>query len=140
MTEDLKTFEMRRERLCQRLASCGDFRLGNISVTFSKCGKKKCICHQKDHPGHGPRYLWSTTRKGKSLAQHLRLGPELDQVRRQVEAGRRFQDWCREVIETNEQICRLRPVPEIEDEKKLDSLKKKLRRKFFRKRKRKSTG
>lgn len=139
-TEDLNTFEMRREGLYRRLTSCGDFRLGNISVTFSKCGKKKCICHEKGHLGHGPRYLWSTTRKGKSLAQHLRLGPELDQVRRQVDAGHRFQRWCREVIETNEQICRLRPVAEIEDEQELDALKKKLRRKFFRKRARRSTG
>lgn len=138
--DDLKSFEMRRGALYQKLASLGDFRPGNISVTFGKCGKKKCVCHQKGHPGHGPRYLWSTTRKGKSLAQHLRLGPELDQVRRQVEAGRHFHGWCQEVIETNEQICRLRPVPEIEDEKELDTLKKKLRRKFFRKHKRKSIG
>lgn len=134
---DVKSFEMRRDELYRQLASLGDFRPGNISVTFGKCGKKKCACYQKGHPGHGPRYLWSTTRKGKSLAQHLRLGPELDQVRRQVEAGRHFQDWCQEVIETNEQICRSRPVPEIEDEQELDALKKKLRRKFFRKRARK---
>ena len=119
MTEDLKTCERKRDGLYQQLASLGDFRPGNISVTFSKCGKKKCICRQKGHPGHGPRYLWSTTRKGKSLAQHLRLGPELDQVRQQVEAGRRFQDWYQEVIKTNEQICRLRPVPQIEDENEL---------------------
>ena len=130
MTEDLKTCEMRRNRLYEKITTLGDFRPGNISTAFSKCGKKKCICHEKGHPGHGPRYLWSTTRKGKSLAQHLRLGPELDQVRLQVEAGRRFQDWCQEVIETNEQICRLRPVPEIEDQQELETLKKKLRRRF----------
>lgn len=137
---DLQTVEMRRDGLYQRLASLGDFRPGMISITFSKCGKKNCACHQKGHPGHGPRYLWNTTRKGKSLAQHLHFGPELDQVRRQVEAGRRFQDWCQEVIETNEQICRLRPVPEIKDEKELEDLKKKLHRKFSRKCKRKSSS
>lgn len=135
--DDLKTFEMRRDGLYQEIVSIGDFRPGIISETFGKCGKKNCICHQKGHPGHGPRYLWNTTRKGKSLAQHLRLGPELDQAYKQVERGRRFQKWCQEAIEVNEQICRLRPVPEIEDEKELDTLKKKLRRKFSRKRKKK---
>ena len=138
MTDDLKTYEIKRDGVYERLDSFGDFRGGTISVSFSKCGKKHCICHQKGHPGHGPRYLWSTTRKGKSLAQHLRLGPELDQVRRQVETGQRFQAWCQEVVEMNEQICRLRPVPEIEDEKELERLKKKLRRKFLKKHTRKS--
>lgn len=140
MTDDLKFFEVKKDELYQRLASFGDFRPGNISVTFGKCGKKKCICHQKGHPGHGPRYLWSTTRKGKSLAQHLRLGPELDQVRQQVEEGRHFQEWYQEVIATNEQICRLRPVPEVEDRQELETLKKKLRRRFSRRQKKRSTA
>lgn len=138
MSEDLKTLEDQRDMLYQQLHSFGDFRPGIISVTYSKCGKKRCVCNSKDHPGHGPRYLWNTTRKGKSLAQHLRLGPELDQVSHQVERGRRFQYWCREVIEVNDKICRLRPVPKIENEQELNSLKKKLRRKFFKRPGRKS--
>jgi hypothetical protein len=69
----------------------------------------------------------------------VRVGPELEQVRRQVETGRRFQAWCQEVVELNEQICRLRPVPKIEDENELEQLKKKLRRKYLKKSKRKSS-
>jgi hypothetical protein len=42
------------------------------------------------------------------------------------------------VIEVNDKICRLRPVPKIEDEQELNSLKKKLRRKFFKRPGRKS--
>lgn len=137
--DDVQTYERKRARVYERLESFGDFRGGSISVSFSKCGKKHCICHQTGHPGHGPRYLWSTTRKGKSLAQHVRVGPELEQVRRQVETGRRFQAWCQEVVELNEQICRLRLVPKIEDEKELEQLKKKLRRKYLKKSKRKSS-
>jgi len=130
MPEDLKTLEDQRDRLYQQISSFGDFRRGIISVTFSKCGKKNCACARKGHPGHGPRYLWNTTHKGKSLAQHLRLGPELEQVQQQVEAGRRFQRWCQEATELNEKICRLRPVPEVEDPRALETLKKKLRRRF----------
>ena len=136
--DDLKSFETRRDGLYREIASFGDFRPGIISVTFSKCGKKNCICHQKGHPGHGPRYLWNTTRLGKSLAQHLRLGPELDQAQKQIEEGHRFQKWCQEVLELNEKICRVRPVPEVEDKKELSELKKKLQRRFSQKRRKRS--
>ena len=130
MPEDLKGLEAQRDRLYQKLSSLGDFRLGTISATFGKCGKKKCACAQKDHPGHGPHYRWTATRHGKTVAQHLRLGPDLDQAQKQVEQGRCFLDWYEEFIETNETICRLRPVPEIADDKELETLKKKLRRRF----------
>jgi len=138
MTEDLQNLEDRRDRLYQKLPSFGDFRLGIISETYTRCGKKNCACAHKDHAGHGPRYLWNTTRQGKSLAQHLRLGPELDHVYKQIETGHRFQKWCQEAIELNEEICRLRPVPQIEDEKELTALKKKLQRRFSRRRRKKS--
>lgn len=138
MTADLQNLEERRDRLYQKLPSFGDFRLGIISETYTRCGKKNCACAHKDHPGHGPRYLWNTTRQGKSLAQHLRLGPELDHVYKQIETGHRFQKWCQEAIALNEEICRLRPVPQIEDEKELTALKKKLQRRFSRRRRKKS--
>lgn len=149
MSENLKVTELssptlakiedQRRQLYQQMSSFGDLRAGTISVHFSKCGKKNCACYQKGHPGHGPRYLWSATRQGKTVAQHLRLGTELDEARKQVDEGRRFQSCCQEIIELNEKICRLRPVPEIEDEKELTVLKKKLQRSFLRKRKKKSS-
>ena len=53
MTEDLQNLEDRRDRLYQKLPSFGDFRLGIISETYTRCGKKNCACAHKDHPGHG---------------------------------------------------------------------------------------
>jgi hypothetical protein len=138
MSEDLQNLEDRRDRLYEKLRSFGDFRLGIISQTYTRCGKTNCACAHKDHPGHGTRYLWNTTRQGKSLAQHLRLGPELDHVYKQIETGHRFQKWCQEAIELNEEICRLRPVAQIEDEKELTALKKKLHRRFSRRPRKKS--
>lgn len=139
MEKALEDLEVKRKDIYQQIEALGDFRPGIISVNYRKCGKKNCACHQKDHPGHGPQYLWNTTRKGKSLAQNLRLGPELDKVRKEIETYRRFGHLCQEATYVNEQICRLRPVPEIEDQKELEELKKKLRRKFFRKQRKKST-
>ena len=138
MEKEIRELEARRDNIYCQIEALEDFRPGTISVNYRRCGKKNCVCHQKDHPGHGPQYLWNTTRKGKSMAQNLRLGPELDKVQKEVETYKHFNRLCHEAIEVNEQICRLRPVPLIEDEKELDTLKKKLRRKFFRRRKKKS--
>lgn len=133
MEQNLESLERRRRELYQQLDSLGDFRPGSISASFRKCGKKRCACAHKDHPGHGPQYLCTTKRNGKSVAQYLRLGPELEKAEREVRACEQFETWRRQVIEVNEKICRLKPVPRIEDEKELEALKKKLRAKFARK-------
>lgn len=137
MEEEIKRLEDQRERLCRQISTFGDFRLGAISETHTRCGKKNCACADKSHHGH-IRYLWNTTRLGKSLAQHLRLGPELEQVQKQIDEGHRFQKWDRETLELNEKICRLRPAPPVEDEKDLTTLKKKLQRRFLLRRRKKS--
>ena len=41
-----------------------------------------------------------------------------------------FMKLCAELVEVNERICDMRPVPEIHDDKELAALKKKLQRKF----------
>ena len=140
MEQSLKGLEIQRQDLYRQIEGLGDFRPGMISVNYRKCGKKNCACHQKDHPGHGPQYLWNTTQNGKNRAQNLRLGPEMEKVQNEVENYKKFNQLCREVIAVNEQICRQRPVPRIEDEVELEALKKKLRRRFFRKLKKKSAG
>lgn len=138
MEKALEEMETQRSGIYRQMEELGDFRPGIISVNFRKCGKKNCVCHQKSHPGHGPQYLWNATRKGKSLAQNLHLGPELDKVQKETEVYKRFNCLCKELVDVNEKICRLRPTPTVEDEKELDTLKKKLKRKFSRKRRRKS--
>lgn len=140
MEKEIRGLEGRRDSIYRQIGALEDFRPGTISANYRKCGKQNCACYRKDHPGHGPQYLWNATRKGKGMAQNLRLGPELDKVQKEVETYKRFDRLCQEAIDVNEQICRLRPTPLIEDEKELDTLKKKLRMKFVRKRRKKSTG
>jgi hypothetical protein len=140
MEKCLEGLEIQVKEIYDQMAKLGDFRPGLISVNYRRCGKKNCACYQKDHPGHGPQYLWHATRKGKHLVQNLRLGPELDKVQRETKHYKRFQHLCQEMIDVKEQICQRRPVPQIEDEVELEALKKKLRRRFFRKLKKKSAG
>jgi hypothetical protein len=132
MITPLQTMEQKRRQLFEQLQSLGDFRPGMISVNYRKCGKPNCACARPGHPGHGPQYLWNTTRRGQSRAQSLRLGPELEKVSQEVERHHRFLALCRELVEVNEQICQWRPVAEIPDAKELEQLKKKLQQKYSR--------
>jgi len=133
MTKTLSSLERRREALYRALEETGDFRRGTISVTYRKCGKKNCTCARQGHPGHGPQHLWSTTIKGKSYAKNLTLGPELKKYLDEISHYRSFLRLCDELLEVNERICDLRPVPEIKDEQALDDLKKKLQKQFMEK-------
>lgn len=139
MIEALEQLEAKRHSIYQEMDVLGDFRPGIISVNFRKCGKKRCVCTSKGHPGHGPQYLWNTTQGGNNRGQNLRLGPELEKVRKEVESYKKFNQLCQEAVAVNEKICRIKPVPEVSDQQELEALKKKLRRNFLRKQKRKSS-
>lgn len=130
MADTLETLEQRRTELYEQMRSLGDFRPGTISVNLRKCGKKNCACAKSADKRHGPQYLWNTTSGGGSRAQNLRLGPQLEKVQQELENHAAFLRICKELVEVNERICRLRPVREIKDERELESLKKKLQRRF----------
>jgi len=140
MPESLAVLEDLRRQLYQQLGTIGDFRPGMISVNYRKCGRANCRCATPGEAGHGPQYLWNTTQQGKSRAQNLRLGPELEKVEQEVANYRRFLELCAELVKVNEQICRLRPVPELGDEQELARLKKTLQQKYSRRRRKKSSG
>jgi Family of unknown function (DUF6152) len=135
--QSLQELELRRKNLFRQLQNLGDFRRGTISVNYRKCGKSNCACARKDHPGHGPQYLWNVSIGGRTQARNLPLGPELEKIEKEVDRYHTFVRLSQELIEVNDRICQLRPVRSIENENELDQLKKKLRRHFAEKRKRK---
>ena len=112
MEESLEALERQRRELYRQLENLGDFRRGTISVNYRKCGKSNCACAGKDHPGHGPQYLWNASVAGKTRARSLALGPELEKVEKEVERYRHFVRLCQQLVEVNDQICQLRPVPD----------------------------
>jgi len=133
MAESLTELEARRRQLFQEMEALGDFRPGMISTNYRRCGKQNCACARPGHAGHGPQYLWNTTQNNRSRSQVIRLGPELEKVAREIANYRRFGELCSELVAVNEQLCRLRSVPEIKDEGELTRLKKTLQRKYNRK-------
>lgn len=133
----LADMERKRGSLYKQLQETGDFRRGIISITYRKCGKKNCACAQEGHPGHGPQHLWNTTIKGKSYAKSLKLGPEMEKYLEEIANHQRFLKLCEELVDINERICNMRPVPEVKDDKELVALKKKLQQMFMAKYKKK---
>jgi hypothetical protein len=108
--DQLARLESRRDDLLAELAQVGDFRRGSLSEVFRRCGKPNCACAVPGHRGHGPQ--WNLTRRagGRTVTLHLKPGPELDKVRREVAEYRRFRDLCGRVADVSEEICALRPV------------------------------
>ena len=130
MSDELEALEARRKQLYSELEQLGDFRPGLISVNYRKCGKKNCACARRGHAGHGPQYLWNSTFGGKSAAENLPLGPRLEKATKEIATYQRFLQLTKEIVEVNQKICRLRPADEVDDERELEALKKKLQRKF----------
>lgn len=133
MNDTLTKLEFKRKSLYRKLEEIGDFRRGTISVNYRKCGKKNCICAKPGHPGHGPQYLWNTTKKGKSYAKNLKLGPELKKYMEEIANYRSFLKICDEIVQLNEKVCDLRAIPVVEDKNEEEDLKKKLQMLFRRK-------
>jgi hypothetical protein len=71
----------------------GDFRRGSLNEVRRKCGKLNCACARPGHPEHGPQYNLTPAEGGKTVARHLRPGPDLDKIRREVGAYERFRIW-----------------------------------------------
>jgi hypothetical protein len=110
LPSDLGGLEHLRAELLGRFAGMGDFRRGALNVVFRKCGKGNCWCAEPGARGHGPQYNLTRRMGGKTVTVHLKPGPELDKVRREVDEHRRFQDLITEVSEVSEALCAARPV------------------------------
>ncbi len=140
VAKDLEELEAERRRLYEELAQIGDFRRGTIAENYRRCGKSNCCCGAADHPGHGPQYLLMTKVEGRSRAQNLRAGAELDKTRREVENQRRFRHLVQQIVVVNERICAGRPIEYSAAEIERARLKKKLPRSSRRRRRGKSSA
>jgi hypothetical protein len=105
----LEDLERQRALLYERLAATGDFRRGSVSENYRRCGKPNCVCAQPDHPGHGPRYLWTRTVAGRGTRGRQLSAEELDKVRGELANYHRFAEVSEQIVEVNEAICEARP-------------------------------
>lgn len=104
----LDDLEEQRVRLYARLAEVGDFRRGSVSENYRRCGKPRCACARPDHPGHGPRYLWTRTVAGRGSRGRQLDRVEVDKVRAELANYHRFARISEQIVEVNEAICEAR--------------------------------
>jgi len=110
MTDSLPELENRRSRLPDQIADLGDFRPGSISATRGRCGNPNCHCHKPDDPGHGPNLRLTYKAEGKTVTETFPTIAAQRKAEREIAGFRRYQDLSRELVDTNEKICRARPV------------------------------
>jgi len=67
MQDKIKKFN----KLKKQLYAIEYFCTGSISVVYTKCGNDYCACSKDDSKKHGPYYLWSTKKNGKTISQRL---------------------------------------------------------------------
>ena len=111
MAETLASLEQQRSHVLTEILGLGDFRSGSITTISGRCGKPSCHCHQ---PGQsdGPNFRLTRKVDGKTVSETFSSPAELRKAQREVEVFHRFRELSRQLLELNEEICRLRPVEE----------------------------
>src|SRR5271167_1130909 len=110
MSDSLLDLEKRRSELLAEISTLGDFRPGSISATSGRCGNPNCHCHKPHDPGHGPNLRLTYKVQGKTVTESFPTPAAQRKAEREIAAFRQFQELIRTLIETNEKICRVRPV------------------------------
>ena len=111
MTEpSLPELEAERDRLYGQLSMVGDFRRGSVTENWRRCGKPNCACAAPDHPGHGPRFLWTRSAGRRKTVGRQLAAAEVEKVRREVARHGEFAATVEQIAAVNEKICEVRPA------------------------------
>ena len=110
MTDSLSTLEAQRAQTQLLISQLGDMRSGSITSTGGRCGNPGCHCHLPDDPGHGPFYRLTRKVNGKTVTETFSSETALRKAQQEVEEFHRFRQLSHDLLEVNENICKLRPV------------------------------
>jgi hypothetical protein len=110
MPLSLADFEQRRQDIARQIAQLSDLRAGSVTSTSGRCGKPGCRCHQPGQPSHGPNLRLTYKVAGKSVSESLPTPAAIHKAEREIAEFRKFQQLSREFVDTNAEICRLRPT------------------------------
>jgi len=110
MADSLSALEAQRAQTQLQISRLGDMRSGSITSTGGRCGNPGCHCHRPDDPGHGPFYRLTRKVNGKSVTETFSTPTALRKAQQEVEEFHRFRQLSHDLLEVNEEICKLRPV------------------------------
>ena len=113
----LQQQEERRDALLDAIRTLGDMRRGTLLERYIPCGKKGCHCTQPGSQGHGPKFSLTSKIEGKTKTEYI-PDDQVERVREQLATHQRFITLCRELVEINEEICRLRIEEKADASKK----------------------
>ena len=91
----------RRQELLQQLAALGAMRPGSLVESYRKCGKPNSRCAAADHPGHGPRCIFTHAVDGKTRTRTIRPD-QLDATRAKIAESQRLRRLVAELIEVSD--------------------------------------
>ena len=110
ISDSLLDLEKRRSEVLTEISKLGDFRPGSISATSGRCGNPNCHCHKPDDPSNGPNFRLTYKVNGKTITKSFPIPAAQRKAEREVPTFRTYQELSRTLIETNEKVCRARPV------------------------------
>ena len=121
MSDSLLDLERRRSEVFSEISALGDFRPGSISATRGRCGNPNCHCHKPKDPGHGPNLRLTYKVEGKTFTESFPTAAAQRKAEREIAGFRRYQQLSRTLVDTNEKICRARPVEDTLTRRKKNS-------------------
>lgn len=110
MSTPLNDLESRRAAIQSEVARLGDMRSGSITSTGGRCGNPNCRCHRPGGSPHGPFFRLTRKVDGRTVTETFASPAALAKAQREVAEHRRFRDLSSQLLEVNEEICRLRPI------------------------------
>jgi hypothetical protein len=110
MPLSLHDLEQQRAAVLRQISELEDFRAGSITGTGGRCGNPGCHCHRPDDPGHLPHPRLTYKVNGKTVTESFATPAEQRKAEREIETFRQYRQLERSFVETNEKICRARPV------------------------------
>ena len=110
ISEAIPALEAQRAAIQQQICQLGDMRAGSITTTSGRCGNSRCLCHQKDDPGHGPFYRLTHKVKGKTVTETFATPAALRKAQNEIAEFHRFRELSRQLLEINQRLCRARPM------------------------------
>ena len=115
MPHSLPALENQKQAVLRQFSQLGDLRPGSITATTGRCGNPNCHCHQPGQPGHGPNFRLTYKVQGKTVTETFPTSAAQRKAQREIEEYRKWQQLCRDFLEVNAALCRLRPTPTEEE-------------------------
>jgi hypothetical protein len=67
----MQDLEKKYRSLKEKLLKISYICIGTINTVYTKCGNDYCECSKDDSKKHGPYYLWTSKKSGKTISKRL---------------------------------------------------------------------